>query len=159
MQDEVIVGSRVRAGVLGALAVLMSAGAGWMLTLPALSLKAEMAGWVGVPFFAACAVAGFWQAARPLTVTLDATGFSISRLRGEPKRVAWADIEPLFLWSFRRTTLVAFRYREGRRPAQRTALERANAGFGLDGSLPNTLPIKPQALMERMNQRRAEATR
>lgn len=157
MPDEVITGSRARAAVLAAGGVLMSALCGWVLTLPDIGLKGLLAGWVGVPFFALCAVAGAWQAARPLTLTLDASGFSISRLMGPPKRVAWADIEPFFLWTMRSTSLLAFKYREGRRPAQRSALERANEAFGVDGSLPTTLPIKPQALLERMNRLRAQA--
>lgn len=57
MQDQVVAGSRIRAARNAVLSVVFSAGCGWLLTLPNLSLKGQFAGWVGTPFFAVAAVA------------------------------------------------------------------------------------------------------
>jgi len=157
VQDEVIEGSRSRAVGLGVGVLAMGALCLYCLTLPNLGPKAELVLPLAVPLCFAAAAAYFLQAFQPLIVRLTATGFSVTRMLGSPKIVAWADIEPLFVWTYRRTSLVGFRYRPGRRPSRRSLLERINERHGMDGYLPNTLPIRGRALAELMNARRAAA--
>jgi hypothetical protein len=71
--------------------------------------------------------------------------------------VGWAEIEPLFIWSVRSSKLVAYQYLPGRKPANLGALSRLNSGMGLDGSLPPTLAMPPEALAQLMNTRRQAA--
>jgi hypothetical protein len=155
MEDRVIKGSRAFAALLAVGGLALSGGAAYILTLPDLSLKGQIAGWVGVPFFFAAAIGCVIQAIRPITLTLTPRGFSYTRYWRKPLTIAWADVEPFFIYQVRRTKIVSYRFLEGRRPkGLQGGLNRA---FGLDGSLPTTLTIRGQALADLLNDYRSQA--
>jgi hypothetical protein len=137
------------------LGVVLTVGCAWILTLPDLSLKGRIAGWVGTPFFGLATLAAALLVFKPSRVTLNASGFVITPPLAKPRRVAWRDIEPLFIWQVRRTRGVAYRFLPDRRPPG--LLAGFNAALGYDGSLPAALPIKAQALADLMNAYRAAA--
>ncbi len=157
MQDEVIEGSRAKAALLVVGSVALTAVCIFCLTLPDPGLRGRLAGWIGAPFFIIAGLAWAMQAVRPPVLTLGDQGFTQTALRGPPLRVAWADIEPLGVWTYRRTSMVTFKYLPGRRPAKLGALARMNSAFGMDGTVSTAFPIKAEALAAKMNARRAAA--
>lgn len=155
MQHRVIDGSRVRSGLIAVGGVFASAACGFVLTLPDPSLKVQLAGWVGVPFFALAALFGLVQTIRPVRLVLTARGFEYTGNLGAQRKVAWHDIEPLFVWQMGRSKIVAYKFLPGRRPD--VLAYRVNQGFGMDGSLPTNLGMPKDALAALMNTYRSEA--
>ncbi|HEX7759078.1 MAG TPA: hypothetical protein VF459_06235 [Caulobacteraceae bacterium] len=115
------------------------------------------------PVFIASTLASLAQVMRPTRLTLDGSGFTVSRLFGPPNEVRWVDTEPLFLWQTkdadwiaRSGNMVVFRYLPGRRPAQHRVSKKAEQAGG-DGHIPDIFNVAPGVLAERMNRLRAEA--
>jgi hypothetical protein len=98
------------------------------------------------------------QASFPAHLRLTAAGFEAKQWTGPLERVAWTDIEPLYVQGGERTGFVCFRYLEGCRPARLHWSGRFYRAVGVsDGSVPRSLYLSPGRICELMNEMRARA--
>jgi hypothetical protein len=155
MPPRTIFASRARSALLAAGAIVFVAGCLWILGRHDITPKGLVAGWLGTPFFSLCAVAGLIGTIRPAELQIGEKGFLLKRWLGGPLEVAWRDVEPLIVWRYRSTALVAWRYLPGRGRSDLTA--KINARFGVNGTLPGHFEMAPGALAEVMNNYRRHA--
>lgn len=152
MDEAVIVESRGKATLLALGAVAFVALGVWLVRNNARTsypVEAILAGFVSIGFFGWCSVIGIATVVRPNRLVLSREGFVLDRPFRRPRRVAWDDIESLFVWSYRGTRLVGYRYREGHAPTD--VLTRVNQSLGLDGGLPNGWPLGTDELLALLN--------
>ena len=157
MQDQIIVGSRLKAAGVTLLGCGFVALGVWMVGRPDQSVDKLLIGWLCLGFFGLCTVLGIFQIARPASVALFADRFEIRNGRGKSLAVRWADIQPFFILKIRSTKLVSFNYQEGHLPTKRSPLAKLSSAMGADGSLPNTLSLSADDLLKLMNERREQA--
>jgi hypothetical protein len=158
MDEAVIAESRGKAALLALGAVAFAALGVWLIRNAARTscpVEAILAGIASIGFFGWCGVIGIATIIRPNRLVLSREGFVLDRPFRQPRRVAWDDIESLFVWSYRRTRLVGYRFREGRAPTD--ALTRLNQSLGLDGGLPNGWPLGPDELLALLNSWKARS--
>jgi hypothetical protein len=118
-------------------------------------VEAAVIGWVAVLVFGPMTVLGVGQVIRPAELTLHADRFELRAGFRQPTQVAWADVDEFFVWSHRGTRLVAWRCKSGREP--KGGLAAMNRALGLDGGLPTGWPVKPERLLEVMEEWRRRA--
>ena len=155
MDERVFVASRLRMALLLVVAAIFVAGGVWMSQNP--DLTAVIVGWVSTIFFGAGFFAIAIQVARPSRLTLSADAFTVQTAFRKPLRIAWEDVEEFFVWRYRQTKLVSYRYVAGNAP--QTPMSGINKAFGLDGSVPPGFATKADALASLMNDYRKRAIR
>lgn len=104
----------------------------------------------GIPVFAAMIV-------RPQRLLLDATGFEmLGGVRFRRNKVLWAEVDRFFLYSAGRAgKQIGFNYKpEVNRLGRMRPINRA---FGAEGVLPNMWDMKPDAVVQLLNEYRMRA--
>lgn len=116
---------------------------------------ASWKGWAAIVFFGGCAVVYLLNLVRPVSVRLDATGFTVDGVF-KSTFTSWEDVESFYLYKLRRTRLVAWKARPGRQ--RRSVLSAVNGALGAPNSLPGMMQLPTEAVLEKMSAR-LEASR
>jgi hypothetical protein len=153
MQERVIVARRWKT-VLTLPMALIATGLGWWALMQHAGLALTMTGWVAIFFGAASIPVLLLQVIRPPRLRLrpDVMIFDNGL---HQKIVPWSDIEGFYLWRMSAAKFPALRYKTGREPHDRISRamrERA----GVDQTIAAPWPLKPQALVDVLNQARRE---
>lgn len=139
-------------------AVLAMGCAGIVALFLWLSAMASPVFAIGAATFALWAFFFGMQALLPSRLTLTAAGFETKHWSGPADRVAWIDIEPVYLWGAGRAGFVCYRFLEGRLPSRLHWAGRYYRRMGVcDGRVPDGLPLAPEPLCALMNQMRVRA--
>lgn len=150
MTERVIVASRAKIGLFVALSLVFVAIGVWMVQSNE-SPKTLIFGWAAIGFFGVVGIPALaLQLIKPPRLILGPEALVMEQTFGKTTRLAWADIDEFVLWSFRRSSQVAFRYKEGRRP--NTLAQNLIGGMGIDGALGTAWPIRPEALCQLLNE-------
>jgi hypothetical protein len=156
MDEEVFVGSRLKTSLALAGALAFVALGVWLVSQGQASPKAFLAGILSIVFFGACGLAGAVSLARPNRLTLSKTGFELETALRRPRRVDWADLDSVFIWTYRSTRLVAYRYKPGRVP-DGVMTQMSQSIASVDGSLGGGWRVGPEVLLARVQARMSAA--
>lgn len=150
MEETVIQGSRAKSAMLLLVALAFTAVAFSMVQDPDIE---GWKAWGGLLFFGLCLIVGVWKFLAPNRLVLGREGFTMHV--GRAHFVRWDDVETFHIWRnpapLSMQKLVAWTYKAGRKPSGQVA--RMAAGLGAEGSLPSLLAMKPERLVDLMNQR------
>jgi hypothetical protein len=152
-EEQVIVARRWQTFATFPLAVVAILLGVWALLQPSSYLT--LPGWTAIFFGAAAVPVLFVQALRPQRLRLNPEGLVIDAGGlGKPRMLRWADFEGFYLW--KRTP--AFRYVEGHEPHP-TIAHAMRKRTGVDGALAAPWPVRPEVLVNVLNQYRQFFTR
>jgi hypothetical protein len=146
VDNEVIAGSRARAVLTTIGCLLFVAIGGWLVGF---GPRGFIVGLVCIGVFGLFGVLGVAAVIRPNRLTLSPAGFLLERVFRRPRFIAWTDLDSVFVWTYRGTRLVAYRFRPGRSPAD--AITRFNQSLGIDGGLPGGWRLGTDALLARLH--------
>lgn len=155
MEPKEIKGSRMRAGLFAVVGLGLAGFSAYFFSVPAPTTREQVLAWMGTPMFSLAGLYGLFRVLNPPVLKLTAKGFAFTGLIGEPRFVAWDHVEPLYVWSVRRTPSVVFKYFDDKRPSDWRLL--INRPFGFDGDLPKTFPMGHEKLAQLMNEYRLDA--
>lgn len=139
----VIQSSRQKAALILVLCPLMIGGSWWMATAADDVIRRGV-GWFGVIFFGVCTLLWIRRAIFPDRMRLSPQGLELRTVMGT-QRVAWGDIDRIFVWSHRGSSMASWTLREGAPRGWGASFNRA-VGMNIDGSLGAAWPKGADAM-------------
>ena len=156
-QEQVIVARRWQTVATMPLAVLAILLGLWALTQPTAYLVVP--GWVAIFFGAAAIPVLLIQFLRPQRLRLNPEGLVIDAGGlAKPKFLHWSDLEGFYVWKIRNSRMPAFRYADGHEPHS-PIVHAMRKRTGVDGALAAPWPLRPEVLVNVLNQYRQYFTR
>ena len=150
MGEEIIIGSRARASILGAISFLIAIAA-LGVAQGDLQIAPPLVGWIGVIVFGALGVPIFASMAyRPRQLILRPEGLTLVTSFAQKVEIRWQDVEDFFVWKPSGTSLVAYRLHD----PSHSHLNRAHAAIGTVGG---SWHIGTEQVVERLNRYREDA--
>lgn len=152
--DQVIMGSRLKALGLTAIAATFVGIALWMLHEHATGFKAQLGIWIGIPLFGAATIFGIIQVIKPARLTLRADGFELSQPPKGAKFTPWSHVETFYIFRLRGNKFVAYTYTSAR---PQGVISKVGRAMGAQATLPNLFSMKTEELAGLMESRRRQA--
>lgn len=147
MGEEIIVGSRARASVLGAISFL-AAIASVGIIQGDLQFAPAWTGWIGFCLFGALGVPIFASMSyRPHRLILRPEGLSVITTFARRFEIKWSDVEDFFVWRPSGATVVAYRLHDPNNPAY-------GAGLGAIRALGGSWQGGSEQVVEHLNRYR-----
>jgi hypothetical protein len=156
-EEQIIVARRWQTFATFPLAIIAILLGVWALMQPSSYLTVP--GWTAIFFGAAAIPVLLVQALRPQRLRLNPEGLVIDvGGLGKPRMLHWSDFEGFYVWKIRNTKMPAFRYLEGHEPHPSIA-HAMRKRTGVDGALAAPWPVRPEVLVNVLNQYRQFFTR